>query len=251
VVALSVSGLFRWMAGFADRAVDGMDRALRLAADLEHPPSIAFALHHANILDLWRADLSALTDRSTELLNLSETYGYPVWRALALVFRGTATLEAGDVPEGAAEIDEGFELYNQLETPPIFWPVVLMMRATAYAATGRFDRAVELLREAEGRIRDHDPLRDDLAIAQGQLLLALPTPDLEGAEARFARAASIAHSRRARMVELNALTQLAAVQSGDRRQETLHRLRDLYSWFTEGLDTPPLTTARTLLEGET
>ena len=248
VVALAVSGLFRWMAGFAEGAVGRTQRALRLARELDHPPSIAYALHHANIVDLWRMDAPSVTSRATELLGLAETHGYPIWQALALVFRGAATVQSGDVHAGLAEIDKGFELYNELATPPIFWPTVLTIRATAYGAAGQFERALELMRESEANVRDQDPLRDDLAIAHGDLFLTLPSPDQTAAEARFDRAAVIAGSRRARMIELQALTRLVSVRSGDPQEDTLQQLRQLYEWFTEGFDTPQLAAARGLLE---
>jgi hypothetical protein len=189
-----------------------------------------------------------VTNRATELLGLAEIHGYPIWRALALVFRGAATVRLGDAHAGLAEIDEGFVLYNELATPPIFWPTVLMIRATAYGAAGQYERALELMQESEANVRDHDPLRDDLAIAHGDLLLTLPASDRAAAEARFDRAAVIAGSRRARMIELQALTRLVTLRSGARQQETLQRLGQLYEWFTEGFDTPQLAAARSLLE---
>jgi len=193
-------------------------------------------------------DAPSVTSRATELLGLAETHGYPIWQALALVFRGSVTVQSSDAQGGLAETDEGFVLYNELATPPIFWPTVLMIRATAYGAAGHFERALELMQESEANVRDHDPLRDDLAIAHGDLLLTLPSPDLTAAEARFDRAAVIPSSRRARMIELQALTRLVSVRSGDPQGDTLQRLRELYEWFTEGFDTPQLAAARGLLE---
>ena len=102
-----------------------------------------------------------------------------------------------------------------------------MLRATAYGAAGQFERALELMQEAEANVRDHDPRRDDLAIANGDLSLTLPSLDVTAAEARFDRAAVIAGSRRARMIELQALTRLVSVRSGDRQEDTLQRLRQL------------------------
>jgi hypothetical protein len=249
VVAKAVSGLFRWMAGFADTAVARMEDAVRLARELEHPPSTAYALHHANVVDLWRLDAPSVACRSEELLRVADAHGYPIWRALALVFHGTATVQAGDAGAGLAELEQGFVLYNELSTPPIFWPAVLLIRATAYGMTGQVERALELMLESEANVQGNDPVAADIAMAHGDLLLALPTPDLSAAEARFEQAAAIAGSRKARMVELEALSRLAAARRGAAHQEdTVRRLRQLYDTFTEGFDSPQLVAARAVLD---
>jgi predicted ATPase len=246
VVANAVSGLFRWMAGFPDSAVVRIDAALRLARELDHPPSVAYALHHANVVDLWRSDLASLDSRAEELLLLAETHGYPIWRALALVFGGMAASRSGDVDAGLEGIEAGFALYHELATPPIFWPVVLMMRATAFGAAGRIERALEIMGESEASVKGDDPLAADIAISHGDLLLRLPAP--ERAEERFEYAAGRSASRGARMVELQALTRLATLRRGTpAAPATLLRLRELHDWFTEGLDTAPLVAARAAL----
>jgi hypothetical protein len=249
VVANSVSGLFRWMAGLADSAAARLDAAVRLARELEHPPSIAYALHHANVVDLWRFDGASITTRSEELLSLADAHGYPIWRALALVFHGTATVMAGDAEAGLVDIERGFALYNELSTPPIFWPAVLMLRATAYGRAGQLDRALELLHESEANVRDEDPLAPFIAIGFGDLLLALPTPDRGAAEARFEQAAALSRSRGAHMVELEALTRLATLRRGGPDEaDTTRRLRELYDTFTESFATPQLAAARAVLD---
>jgi hypothetical protein len=179
------------------------------------------------------------------LLRLADAHGYAIWRALALVFRGAAAVASGHADAGLADIEEGFVLYNELSTPPIFWPAVLTIRATAHGRAGEVDRAVELLREADANVRGDDPLTAGVALAHGDVLLALPSPDLAAAEARFEQSAAIAGARGARMIELEALTRLATLR---RAEDTRHRLRRLYATFTEGFDTPQLTAARTLLD---
>jgi hypothetical protein len=225
-----------------------MEEAVRLARELEHPPSTAYALHHANLLDSWRLDAASVTSRSEELLRLADAHGYAIWRALALVFRGAAAVASGHADAGLADIEEGFVLYNELSTPPVFWPAVLTIRATAHGLAGQAERAVELLREADANVRGDDPLTAGVALAHGDVLLALPSPDLAPAEARFERSAAIAGARGARMIELEAVTRLATLRRGE---DTRQRLRRLYDEFTEGFDTPQLAAARVILEETT
>jgi predicted ATPase len=249
VVANAVSGLLRWTAGLADSAVTRMEHAIHLARDLDHPYSMAYALHHASVLHVSRLDFASVAARTDESLRLATAHDYPVWRALALMFRGAATVASGQSDVGLAEIEEGFALYRELSTPPVFWPGLLLIRANAYGMAGDVDRACVLMREAEENLQRNDPLEAEVAIARGDLLLAPPMHDLAAADALFEQAAALAGARRARMVELEALTRLLVVRRGNaREQDTLRRLRDCYEWFTEGLDTKQLVAARAVLE---
>jgi predicted ATPase len=249
VIANAVAGLFRWMAGFAEGAAARIEDSVRLAQELDHPPSTAFALHHANLLDLWRLDAPSVASRSEDLLRLADAHGYPIWRALALVFHGTASVAMGKADGGLAEIEEGFALYNECSTPPVFFPAVLGTRATAYGMAGHIERALALLGEAEANVRPDEPLAANIAMAKGDFLLALPSPEVTAAEASFELAATNAGSRGARMVELEALTRLAALHGdGSPHPNTAHRLRRLYDTFTEGFDSPPLVAARAHLD---
>ena len=133
--------------------------------------------------------------------------------------------------------------------PPVFWPALLLIRASAYATASQLDRALELMREAEASMPRNDPLAAELAIALGDLLLAEPARDSAGGEAHFEEAATLAGARSARMVELEALTRLVAVRrGGPKGEDTLRRLRDLYEGFTEGFGTQQLAAARAVLE---
>ena len=141
-----VSGLTQWMVGSPEAASSTMQRALDVAAGLDHPFSMAYALHHAALLDLWRQDLAGVADRADALLAIAEAHDYPTWRALALVWRGMAMVGSGDVDAGLAHVEEGFELYKGLSTPPVFWPALLMLRATALGMAGRGQEGLACIR---------------------------------------------------------------------------------------------------------
>ena len=192
VVSHALAGLVQWQVGFPDRAVAESARALELAAELAHPYSIAYALFHAGLLDLWRGDWTAVAARADELEGVADAHDYAVWRALAMVLRGTAMVGREDSNAGLAEVGRGFSLYHGLSTPPIFWPSMLVVRAQAFGMAGRREEALACLQEAQECVGDDDPLSADVAIMQGDLLMGAPSPDLAAAEALFEKAASIA-----------------------------------------------------------
>ena len=116
-----------------------MQRALDLAVELDHPYSLAYATHHAALLDLWSDDMAALTERTDALERLAGAHDYPVWRALALVLGGLADAVSGRPEIGLARGEAGFELYKGQSAPPVFWPALLMIRAITLGAVGRHD----------------------------------------------------------------------------------------------------------------
>ena len=67
-------------------------------------------------------------------------------------------------------------------------------------------------------------------------------------EAAYLRAIEIARGQQARALELRAVTSLVRRHSGKRRAgKASHQLQELYSWFTEGLDSPDLRAAASVL----
>lgn len=100
-----------------------------MATELDHPYSRTYALHHAAVLELWREGLGRLLALAQELLQVANTHDYPIWRALALVIRGTAGVGTGEVEAGLADRERGFTLCQGTITPPVFWRGLLMVRA--------------------------------------------------------------------------------------------------------------------------
>lgn len=249
VVSNAVSGLIQWMMGFPDRATARMAKALTFAAELDHPYSTAYALFHAALLDLWRGDPVAVGTRADELLVVADAHEYAIWRALALVLRGTAAVAAGDTEAGLVDVERGFDLYAELTTPPVFWPGLLLIRSGAYAAAGRRDDALAGIEDAQAAVLDADPLSEAVAIAHADLLLAASPPDVGAAGALLERAAASARRRGARMPLLQALTRQLDLHRGTPDGDAArHALAAVVDSFTEGFDIPQLRDARAALE---
>ena len=53
---------------------------------------------------------------------------------------------SGDVDAGLARVEEGFDLYRGLSTPPVFWPGLLMLRAIALGMAGRSHEGLVFIR---------------------------------------------------------------------------------------------------------
>jgi predicted ATPase len=69
------------------------------------------------------------------------------------------------------------------------------------------------------------------------------------AEESFCTAIDIARQQRAKTLELRAIVSLARLWQGQRNRRAARRLlAPAYRWFTEGLETPDLRDARSVLE---
>jgi predicted ATPase len=83
---------------------------------------------------------------------------------------------------------------------------------------------------------------------RGELLLALRRPRLKEAEKSFREAIDVARRQEARWYELRSTTSLARfLEARGRGPEGKSLLEEIYGWFTEGFDTPPLKEAAALL----
>ena len=251
VVANVVAGLMLWMSGSPDSASATLQRALDLAVELDHPYSVAYALHHAGLLDLWRQDLDAVATRADALLTIAERHDYPTWRALALIFGGRAMVGAGEVDAGLARMDEGFELYKELPAPPVFWPLLLIIRARALISAGRAPEALALVQEADAAVQSGNPTEAEVGLAHADLLLALSPDDVDGAVEMYERTVELAKARGARMAQLVALTRLAFLRRGTPKEDEARlALQEVYARFTEGFDLPHLIAARRVLDAQ-
>jgi predicted ATPase len=251
VVSHAIAGLLRWTAGLADAATTSMTRALDLATQLEHPYSQGFALHHATLLDLWRSDLASVADRAAASRRLADAHDYAIWRALALVFHGVAAVGLGQPDDGVAEMEQGFAQYEELSAPPIFWPTLLTIRAATHGAAGDVDRALSVIETAWADLDGGHPAAAELAVAHGDLLLSGAGGDVDAAAALFERAAALSADRRARMLQLQALTRLARLRrGGPTGDDARRRLHDLYETFTEGHHCAPLRAAAAVLAAD-
>lgn len=147
-------------------------------------------------------------------------------------------------------MEQGFGLYQQLSTPPIFWPSLLTIRAATHATAGDTHRALTLIDDAWASLTDAHPAAAEVALAHGDILLAGPTTDVDAARTHFARAADLSAGRKARMLELQALTRLTTLAAGPGTAAARRRLQELYDSFTEGHATAPLRAAESALSAE-
>ena len=151
VIGLNVSALLLWMVGFPERALERANKAVALARRLNHPYSLAYALFHAGVLHLWRREAELAEEAALAALDVAEEHEFQVWSAVATCLHGAALAGLGQAEEGLAQVRRGIDAYQGLNTPPVFWPMLIFMDAEVCGLAGipeqglaTLDRALEI-----------------------------------------------------------------------------------------------------------
>jgi predicted ATPase/class 3 adenylate cyclase len=254
VAALTTSALTLWMLGFPDRALERANRAVASATELEHPFTLSYALFHSGFLHLWRREPELIRDRAVGVLDVADEHELEIWRALGTCLLGAAKTGLGRSEEGLADIADGIAMYRGLRTPPVFWPLLLFVRAGACARCGRPAEGLDLLEEAI-EIADQGSgltLIPEFYRLKGELLHAVSGANGAGAEPWLRRAFDVAGELDARMPQLRAAIGLyrSRREQGD-AEHWGRALSAVYATFTEGFTTPDLIDAGNLLEAVT
>jgi class 3 adenylate cyclase/predicted ATPase len=242
-----------WLLGDVDQSVQQSDENLAiLRSRIEHPFSVAFGLVVTATMRQFLRDPAGTRALAEEALVLSEKYGLPFIGAMASILRGWALTSEGEFEQGLAEMRRG--LAAQLATGAhMARPYWLYLIADACRRTGAADDGLELIDAAGTAVEDADE-RDweaEIHRLRGELLLAVGEPARSDvaplAESSFRRALEVARRQGARSLELRAAVSLSGLLRREGRDdEARDLLARVYSWFTEGFDTPDLREAAAL-----
>jgi tetratricopeptide (TPR) repeat protein len=251
IVCYTTSAFFLWWLGFPDRAVERADRAIELAAELNHPFTMAYALFHTGTLHMWRGEMELARQRAQAMLAVAGEHGFQIWESLATMLLGAAQTALGQPQEGLAKIEQGFALYQGLTNPPVFYPLLIGMRAVAFAQAGRPAEGLKLL---DGLLKDVDEQRllrelPPLLLLKGELLLAVSPENTAQAAGIFRAVLVGAGHVGGKIIALQAATRLCKLEMlAGKAQESGRALAEIYDTFTEGFDTADLREARVVLD---
>jgi predicted ATPase/class 3 adenylate cyclase len=243
----TTSAFFLWLLGYPDKAVARDEEAITLATHLQHPYTLAYVEFHCGVLRLWLRQPELVREHAVRVLDVERQYDFPLWRALGTCLGGIADAQLGRAEEGLARVNEGIALYQEMKTPPVFWPQLLAIKAGVHGIAGKVAEALLLIDEAlELAFHGDTSMVPELSLVKGDLLTAAGAAD--AAAQWFQRAFDDAGSGGARMTQLRAALRLCRLWRTQGRGDADRLLRSVYDTFTEGFATPDLTEARELLE---
>ena len=107
------------MLGYPDRSRERANDSINLATRLNHPSSMAYALFHAGLIDLWVREEELAHQCAQAVLDIAEEHEFPIWTAVGSCLRGAALAGLGRAEEGLTLIEGAMSSYQRLKTPPV------------------------------------------------------------------------------------------------------------------------------------
>jgi tetratricopeptide (TPR) repeat protein len=232
-----------WLVGRADSAL----RLARLANDaaeaIGDPFQRAFVLLDWARLHLWRREPAKAEELAQRSLALADEGSFALVKHKAQVLLHTARLERESAPTGE-QVDAW--LRESSGGGGVGRTIYLALLAGLCLRLGRVDRAreeidamLDLVERTDERIVEPELLR-----LRGELLRA---SDRDEAERSVRKAIAVAREQSSLALELRAVLSLHAMVTGPERKQVREDLARLVSEFTEGLDTPDLMEAKSVL----
>jgi len=197
----------------------------------------------------WLAGSPHEAQRISEgIIALANEHGFSLMSAWGAVNRGWSVAALGQADEGLALLMTGLSMMRAAgainRTP---W--VLLLLSDCYRRIGRYVDGLSCIKEAQEIIETTDERRDEAELHRLRGDLLNSTGDRAAAELSYHHALAVAERQSAKLFKLRAATSLARFwRDQGRRREAHDLLAPVYGWFTEGLDTPILQEAKTLLE---
>ncbi len=249
VISLTTSALLHWALGHPEQAVQRAARADEASSILGHPFTRAYEQFHTAFLNLLLGDVDEMVRRADELLRLANANDYTIWRALAMLLQSLAQVLDGDGEGGIDRMERALTLYRSTSAPPVFWPLVLQMRAMALTAVGRAAEALPLADEALRLTSDRSPLYGESALQCADILLAADPSRAEEARTLYRSAVDSSHGHGVAGIELRAATRLLRTAgTAQQRSEAAALLRAVYDTFDRELEYLDLAVAAVELQ---
>jgi len=255
VICLECAAQALWCLGYPAQALRRSQEARALAQGLAHPLSLALTQYWATFLHHRRREVRAVQAQAEALVALATTQGFPLYVGHGTYWRGWARVLQGQGEAGLALMHQGLTALLALGNEAAR-PRYLGLLAEAAGHVGQVEEGLRLVVDALTAFETSgqgDMLTEVYRI-QGELLQRQDIPDRAQAEVCFQQALALARRQEAKAWELRAAMSLARLwQQQGQRAEAYELLAPIYSWFTEGFDTPDLQEAKALLaalEGE-
>jgi predicted ATPase len=239
-----------WALGYPDAALADIDKALGDAREIGQAATLFFPLLGGWFINLNCGNYGAATAFVDELAKLADEKGVPLWKAVAMLSRGSLHSVNGNASDSVEITTRGLVAARSTGATMSQSPSLARL-AIAYAQLGKFDDAWRSVQEAIALVEKTGERFWEAEVNRfaGETTLMFRKPNLEKAQYYFERALTIARQQQAKSLELRASMSLARLwRDQGKRQQALELLAPVYGWFTEGFDTHDLKEAKVLLE---
>jgi class 3 adenylate cyclase/predicted ATPase len=213
VIAQTQGSCVLWLLGREEEAETMSVRALAEARALGHPFTLAFTLGFRATLGVFLRRPGEAVAWAEEALAYAENQEILLWTGYSRVIRGGALVTEGDAEAGVAAIRQGIAEW-QATGACNFSSLSLAFLAEGLAALGDFDEALVTVDEAR---RSAVETGERFWLAEihrlrGQILVEMPEPPWDEAEAEVATALDVARCQGAHALEDRARATLGTLR---------------------------------------
>jgi predicted ATPase/class 3 adenylate cyclase len=225
VACLSLLALVRWLQGETEQALRCIHEARVLAQQLKQPFNVTYVYaYEAMLHQLLRQPVEA-AESARAAIDISEKYGFDVWR-------GAGVLHLGIAKGGLGEHEEGITLIRQTLAAwraggaELLRPYFLAGLGEAYLAAGQYEEAMMAVSEALAHVERYGErfYESTLYRLRGEARLARVAAAWGEAEADFQSAIAIAGAQKAKALELRATISLSRCLHARGKQDDARRL---------------------------
>ena len=262
-----------WYLGYPEQAGKASDEALHFAHDLASPVDLTWTFIRSAWLHHHRQEVSLVEEHAAAGVALATEHRLPFLAAVGGALQGWTLCQQGQTEQAIVQIRQGLTAAQEAGAS---WgrPYFLALLAEAYERDGQIEEGLGVLVEALGLVRKTDErfceaelyrLRGELLLARGKRSQATGEQSIPAASASPAASAAsaapsseaedclllaikIARRQSAKSWELRASASLSRLWQQQGKTEEARQLLDpIYSWFTEGFETPDVQEVKGLL----
>ena len=235
-----------WLLGYPDQALCRSQEALALAQKTEQPFNIAYAHAYSAVVHQQRHEPDQAARQARATITISTEHELGLWRTAGQMFLGQANSLAGATPPHVQEMRRALHEYRA-GGAELMCTYYLTGIAEALHSAGKLDDALTVLGDAMD-FSEQSGEKVYIAVLY-RLRGELAAEDVDVAEKEFLQSINIAKSQQAKSLELRAVMGLSRLwQRQGKQEQARQRLKEIYNWFTEGLETKQLQEAHTLLQ---
>lgn len=237
----------QWFQGYPDQAVETAKRAISHSRKISHPYTLAYALGSVSVMYELTGDLVSAEACATECVEISLEQGFVLWAAQGNIIVGICQI--ADHGKMNRIVSESVAAYRAVGTG-VGVAYYSALKAKTLTLLDRPEEALEILEWCCERVEKSGEswITPELQRMRGDTMKQL-AQDRASVETVLTQALDLAREQQSRSFELRAATSLAHFYAEDgKNAEAVQILEPVYQWFTEGLDTKDLISARELLQ---
>ncbi len=238
-----------WLQGRPAQAMERARQSVKDAASMGHPVALSRALVWAVYVFLWAGDLDSADEHTDWLISHAESHSLGPYLAVGRGYKGALTIRRGDATSGVESLPRCLEVLHAARYE-LLTPTFNISLVEGLAALGRFAEGIALIDETISLVESSGDVSymPELLRAKGGLLLSMPQPSVDDAQACFRRSLELSRRQGARAWELRTAVDLAALLAARGQRESARALlQPVFEQFDEGSDTADLKAAERLL----